>query len=56
MTDARSLPLAMPSDGAVDTGVPRSWMTTRVDYVVNWARRNSCLLYTSDAADDRYKV
>ena len=25
----------------MDTGVPRSWMTTRVDYVVNWARRNS---------------
>lgn len=41
MTDARSLPIATPSDGAVDTGVPRSWMTTRVDYVVNWARRNS---------------
>jgi len=41
MTDARSLPLATAGDGAVDTGVPRSWMTTRVDYVVNWARRNS---------------
>ena len=41
MTDARSLPLADAGDGRVDTGVPRSWMTTRVDYVVNWARRNS---------------
>ena len=29
-------------DGEVlDTGIPRNWMTTRLDYVVNWARRNS---------------
>jgi len=25
----------------LDTGIPRNWMTTRLDYVVNWARRNS---------------
>ncbi|MDT8435342.1 MAG: NADH-quinone oxidoreductase subunit NuoB [Gemmatimonadota bacterium] len=24
-----------------DTGVPRSWLTTRLDYVINWSRRNS---------------
>jgi len=25
----------------VDTGIPRNWMTTKLDYIVNWARRNS---------------
>ncbi|MFW6089866.1 MAG: NADH-quinone oxidoreductase subunit B, partial [Gemmatimonadota bacterium] len=40
MSQARTLPLARADDG-YDTGVPRSWMTTRVDYIVNWARRNS---------------
>jgi NADH-quinone oxidoreductase subunit B len=35
----RSLPIA---DGErLDTGIPSNWLTTRVDYVVNWARRNS---------------
>ncbi len=34
----RSLPVA---GAQVDTGVPASWLTTKLDYVVNWARRNS---------------
>ena len=34
-----SLPIA--GSQQLDTGVPRSWLTTKVDYVVNWARRNS---------------
>jgi NADH-quinone oxidoreductase subunit B len=25
----------------VETEIPRSWVTTRLDYLVNWARRNS---------------
>lgn len=34
-------------DGEVlDTGIPRNWMTTRLDYVVNWARRNSRIAAT----------
>ena len=37
-----TLPPGLSPDGeAVDTGIPRNWMTTRLDYVVNWARRNS---------------
>lgn len=27
--------------GELDTGVPRSWITTRLDYLINWSRRNS---------------
>ncbi len=27
--------------GDVDTGAPRSWITTRLDYLINWSRRNS---------------
>ena len=27
--------------GELDTGIPHNWMTTKLDYVVNWARRNS---------------
>ncbi len=39
ITTGRSLPVV---DGErLDTGIPRNWLTTRVDYVVNWARRNS---------------
>jgi NADH-quinone oxidoreductase subunit B len=38
-TTSRSLPIA--EGGRLDTGIPRNWLTTRVDYVVNWARRNS---------------
>ena len=34
-----SLPIA--GSERLDTGVPRNWLTTKVDYVVNWARRNS---------------
>ena len=37
-----TLPAGLSLDGeAMDTGIPRNWMTTRLDYVVNWARRNS---------------
>ena len=25
----------------LDTGIPHNWMTTKLDYVINWARRNS---------------
>ncbi|MFQ5688734.1 MAG: NADH-quinone oxidoreductase subunit B [Gemmatimonadota bacterium] len=32
---------AAASDGTLDTGIPRNWLTTRLDYVINWARRNS---------------
>ena len=38
-TTRRSLPVA--EGERLDTGIPRNWLTTRVDYVVNWARRNS---------------
>ncbi len=38
-TTGRSLPVA--EGERLDTGIPRNWLTTRVDYVVNWARRNS---------------
>ncbi len=34
----------LPGDAALDTrdtGIPGNWLTTKVDYVVNWARRNS---------------
>ena len=35
----------LPSDGSdggkVDTGIPRNWLTTKLDYVINWSRRNS---------------
>jgi NADH-quinone oxidoreductase subunit B len=40
MTD-RSLPIAGDATQEVDTGIPRSWLTTRLDYVINWSRRNS---------------
>ncbi len=30
-----------PDADDVDTGVPRSWITTRLDYLINWSRRNS---------------
>ena len=36
-----TLPNGVGAEGALDTGIPRNWMTTRLDYVVNWARRNS---------------
>ena len=61
----RSLPLAHVDD-AYDTGVPRSWMTTRVDYIVNWARRNSiwpmpfgtacCAIEMMAAAASKYDI
>jgi len=65
MSEARTLPLARRDDG-YDTGVPRSWMTTRVDYVVNWARRNSiwpmpfgtacCAIEMMAAAASKYDI
>ena len=38
-TEARRLPIA--GNASLDTGIPQSWLTTRLDYVINWARRNS---------------
>ena len=65
MNEARTLPLAHGEDG-YDTGVPRSWMTTRVDYIVNWARRNSiwpmpfgtacCAIEMMAAAASKYDI
>ena len=65
MSDARTLPLAAGGDG-YDTGVPRSWMTTKVDYLVNWARRNSiwpmpfgtacCAIEMMAAAASKYDI
>ena len=42
-SDATAADLAerIGAGGQLDTGTPRSWMTTRLDYVINWARRNS---------------
>lgn len=65
MSEPRTLPLAHADDG-YDTGVPRSWMTTRVDYIVNWARRNSiwpmpfgtacCAIEMMAAAASKYDI
>ena len=42
MTSGRKdLPTIQGLEAGADTGPPRSWLTTRVDYVVNWSRRNS---------------
>ena len=42
MADERKkLPTVNPAGGDVDTGAPVSWITTKVDAVVNWSRRNS---------------
>ena len=66
MSDARTLPLAAGDEGGYDTGVPRSWMTTKVDYLVNWARRNSiwpmpfgtacCAIEMMAAAASKYDI
>ena len=66
MSEARTLPLARGDDDSYDTGVPRSWMTTRVDYIVNWARRNSiwpmpfgtacCAIEMMAAAASKYDI
>ena len=37
----KDLPTIQGLEAGADTGPPRSWLTTRVDYVVNWSRRNS---------------
>jgi NADH-quinone oxidoreductase subunit B len=65
MSEVRTLPLARGDDG-YDTGVPRSWMTTKLDYVVNWARRNSiwpmpfgtacCAIEMMAAAASKYDI
>ncbi len=34
-------PLPVLESGRLDTGIPQNWLTTRLDYVINWARRNS---------------
>jgi NADH-quinone oxidoreductase subunit B len=55
------------ADGeSVDTGVPRSWLTTRLDYVINWSRRNSlwpmpfgtacCAIEMMGAAASKYDI
>jgi NADH-quinone oxidoreductase subunit B len=65
MNEARTLPLAGGPE-EYDTGVPRSWLTTRVDYIVNWARRNSiwpmpfgtacCAIEMMAAAASKYDI
>jgi NADH-quinone oxidoreductase subunit B len=50
----------------LDTGIPRSWLTTKIDYVVNWARRNSiwpmpfgtacCAIEMMAAAASKYDI
>lgn len=37
----RSLDVVSRQSSVLDTGIPRNWLTTKLDYVVNWARRNS---------------
>ncbi len=54
------------AEGVVDTGIPRNWLTTRLDYVVNWARRNSlwpmpfgtacCAIEMMAAAASKYDI
>jgi NADH-quinone oxidoreductase subunit B len=65
MTD-RSLPLAGDAASEMDTGIPRSWLTTRLDYVINWSRRNSlwpmpfgtacCAIEMMAAAASKYDI
>ncbi len=50
----------------VDTGIPRNWLTTKLDYVINWARRNSlwpmpfgtacCAIEMMAAAASKYDI
>jgi NADH-quinone oxidoreductase subunit B len=50
----------------VETGVPRNWITTRLDFLVNWARRNSlwpmpfgtacCAIEMMGAAASKYDI
>ncbi len=50
----------------LDTGIPRNWLTTRLDYVINWARRNSlwpmpfgtacCAIEMMAAAASKYDI
>ena len=66
MSETKPLPLAGGPDETYDTGIPRSWMTTRVDYIVNWARRNSiwpmpfgtacCAIEMMAAAASKYDI
>jgi len=37
----RKLDVLHPDTSELDTGLPENWMTTRLDYIINWARRNS---------------
>ena len=63
MTD----PHALSGDPDIlDTGIPKSWLTTRLDYLVNWARRNSlwpmpfgtacCAIEMMAAAASKYDI
>ncbi len=60
---------ADPADAGaerLDTGIPRGWVTTRLDYVINWARRNSlwpmpfgtacCAIEMMAAAASKYDI
>ncbi len=38
---SKSLEVVSDSSSLMDTGIPRNWLTTKLDYVINWARRNS---------------
>jgi NADH-quinone oxidoreductase subunit B len=38
---SKRLEVVSENSSLMDTGIPRNWMTTRLDYVINWARRNS---------------
>ena len=38
---SKRLEVVGENSSLMDTGIPRNWLTTRLDYVINWARRNS---------------
>jgi len=65
--ERRSLPTLEADAGRrVDTGLPRSWLVTKLDYVVNWSRRNSlwpmpfgtacCAIEMMAAAASKYDI
>ena len=38
---SKRLEVVGENSSLMDTGIPRNWLTTQLDYVINWARRNS---------------
>lgn len=66
MTTGKQLPTIQGLEAGADTGPPRSWLTTRIDYLVNWSRRNSiwpmpfgtacCAIEMMAAAASRYDL